>query len=260
MKKTILLAIVAMFTISMFAQQGAYMRVWEGDKIVAQEWTGNIQRIEFLTGEAANVAASESDIEAFMYIEDLFNITGRGAVATGKVGGGTFYKNQPIKIINIVDTLPDIITVVAGLEMFKKEVETASKDDNIGMVFPGNILKTGMVRGGVVASIYNPTILVGKKISLAGHILTKEEGGRHTPFFTGYRPQIYVGTADVTGQLLSIASGGTIEGGVMPGDNVTGLVFEGVGAYRFVGYVGQEVTIRESGKTIGTFTIESIED
>jgi elongation factor Tu len=180
-----------------------------------------------------------------MPIEDIFTITGRGTVVTGRVERGQIKVGNEVDIVGLMDTKK---TIVTGLEMFRKTLDEAMAGDNIGALLRG-IQRTDVERGQVLAkpgSIHPHTKFVGQV-----YILTKDEGGRHTPFFNGYRPQFYFRTTDVTGS-IKLPDGVEM---VMPGDNVnmdveliTPIAIE----------EGLRFTIREGGKTVGAGVVGSI--
>ena len=144
-----------------------------------------------------------------MSVEDVFSITGRGTVATGRIERGKVKVGDNVELIGIQETKKSVAT---GLEMFRKLLDEAQAGDNIGMLLRG-IEKNQVERGQVIAA--PGTITPHKKFKAQVYILTKEEGGRHTPFFNGYRPQFYFRTTDVTG-VAKLPAGTEM---VMPGDN-----------------------------------------
>jgi len=180
----------------------------------------------------------EVDKPFLMPVEDVFSITGRGTVATGRVERGTIKVGEEVEIVGLRDTSK---TVVTGVEMFRKLLDQAEAGDNIGALLRG-IDKEGIERGQVLAK--PGSIKPHKKFKAEVYVLSKEEGGRHTPFFTNYRPQFYFRTTDVTGQ-VTLAKGVEM---VMPGDNVTVDV-------ELITPIAMEKTmrfaIREGGRTVG---------
>ena len=180
-----------------------------------------------------------------MSVEDVFSITGRGTVATGRIERGTVKVGEEVEIVGLRDTVK---TTVTGIEMFRKLLERGQAGDNVGLLLRG-IDKDGVERGQVLAkpgSIHPHT-----KAKAEVYVLTKDEGGRHTPFFNGYRPQFYFGTADVTGNVLLLE--GTEM--VMPGDN---LGIELSLQKQIAMEKGQRFAIREGGRTIGAGRVTEI--
>lgn len=187
----------------------------------------------------------ETDKPFLMSVEDVFSITGRGTVATGRVERGKVKVTDKVQIVGLGDSKD---TTVTGVEMFRKEMEEAEAGDNIGILLRG-VDKTEIERGQVVAapgSITPHTKFKGKV-----YILSKEEGGRHTPFFSGYRPQFYFRTTDVTG-ILKLPEGREM---VMPGDNVDieGELIQSVAMEK-----GLRFAIREGGHTVGAGVVSEI--
>ncbi|MDR0956576.1 MAG: elongation factor Tu [Endomicrobium sp.] len=180
-----------------------------------------------------------------MSVEDVFTITGRGTVATGRVEKGKVKVGDNVEIVGIHETKK---TVVTGIEMFRKLLDEAQAGDNIGMLLRG-IEKKEVERGQVISAI--GAIKPHKKFKGQVYVLTKEEGGRHTPFFNGYRPQFYFRTTDVTG-IANLAKGIEM---VMPGDNVTMEI-------ELIMPVAMEpqlrFAIREGGKTVGSGVVTEI--
>ncbi len=190
----------------------------------------------------------KSDLPFLMPIEDVFTITGRGTVATGRVERGQLKLSEEVEIVGLMDAPRK--TVVTGIEMFRKLLDYAEAGDNIGTLLRG-INKTDVERGQVLAkpgSIHPHTKFTGQV-----YVLTKEEGGRHTPFFNNYRPQFYFRTTDVTG-VISLPEGTEM---CMPGDNVdmkveliTPIAIE----------KGLRFAIREGGRTVGSGVVIDIEE
>jgi elongation factor Tu len=173
-----------------------------------------------------------------MPIEDVFSIEGRGTVVTGRIDRGVIKVNTDVEIVGLRDTQK---TVVTGIEMFNKQLDEGRAGDNAGVLLRG-LKKDDVERGQVVAA--PGTITPHKKFECEVYILTKDEGGRHTPFFKGYKPQFYVRTTDVTGS-VTLPEGAEM---VMPGDNVK-LVVELVSKVAME--EGMHFAIREGGKTVG---------
>ena len=182
-----------------------------------------------------------------MPIEDVFGIKGRGTVVTGRIERGVVNVGDPIEIVGIKETET---TVVTGVEMFKKILDTGEAGDNVGCLLRG-IERADIERGQVLAK--PGSITPHRKFSGEVYVLSKEEGGRHTPFFTGYRPQFYVRTTDVTG-VVTLPEGTEM---VMPGDNVavdieliTPIAIED----------GLRFAIREGGRTVGAGVVTGINE
>src|SRR5436190_752822 len=189
--------------------------------------------------------ARDIDKPFLMPIEDIFSISGRGTVVTGRIERGKVKVGEEVEIVGFRDTRK---TVVTGVEMFKKQLDEGLAGDNAGLLVRG-IGKDDVERGMVLAK---PTsITPHTKFKAEIYVLTKEEGGRHTPFFKGYRPQFYLRTTDVTG--VAELPGGTEM--VMPGDNVQ-LVIELITPVAME--KGLRFAIREGGHTVGAGTISEI--
>jgi elongation factor Tu len=180
-----------------------------------------------------------------MSIEDVFSITGRGTVATGRIERGTIKVGEEIEIVGLRDTVK---TTCTGIEMFRKLLDRGQAGDNVGLLLRG-IDKDGVERGQVLAKI--GSIHPHTKAKAEIYVLTKDEGGRHTPFFNGYRPQFYFGTADVTG-IANLPQGTEM---VMPGDN---LSIELNLQKQIAMEKGQRFAIREGGRTIGAGRITEV--
>jgi elongation factor Tu len=180
-----------------------------------------------------------------MAVEDVFSITGRGTVATGRVERGKIKVGEEIEIVGITEPKKSVVT---GLEMFRKLLDEAEAGDNVGILLRG-IDKEMVQRGQVIAK--PGTITPHKKFKAEVFVLTKEEGGRHTPFFTGYKPQFYIRTADVTGS-VKLKEGVEM---IMPGDNTSIDVELGTPVAM---EVGQRFAIREGGHTIGAGAVTQI--
>lgn len=187
----------------------------------------------------------EVDKPFLMSVEDVFSITGRGTVATGRIERGVVKVNEEIEIVGLRDTQKTICT---GVEMFRKTLDQGQAGDNVGILMRG-IDKDNVERGQVLAKPKTITPHTEAKAEI--YVLTRDEGGRHTPFFNGYRPQFYVGTADVTG-VINLPEGVEM---VMPGDNLTvNIVLAKPTALER----GQRFAIREGGRTIGAGRITEI--
>ena len=187
----------------------------------------------------------EVDKPFLMSVEDVFSITGRGTVATGRIERGTVKLNETVEIVGLRDTTT---TVVTGIEMFRKLLDHGQAGDNVGVLLRG-IEKDGIERGQVIAAV--KSITPHKKAKAEIYVLSKDEGGRHTPFFNGYRPQFYFRTTDVTG-VIALPKGVEM---IMPGDNIN------VDVYLIVPIAmekTQRFAIREGGRTIGAGRITEI--
>jgi len=180
-----------------------------------------------------------------MPIEDVFTITGRGTVVTGRIEGGIVHVQDKVQLVGMGDTRD---TTVTGVEMFRKLLDEGQAGDNVGLLLRG-IEKKDVERGMVVAK--PGSITPHTKFEGEVYVLTKEEGGRHTPFFTGYRPQFYFRTTDVTGE-LKLPDGGEM---VMPGDNVT-ITAELITPIA----MDEELrfAIREGGRTVGAGVVTKV--
>jgi elongation factor Tu len=187
----------------------------------------------------------ETDKPFLMPVEDVFSIKGRGTVATGRVERGQLKVNEEVEVVGLKATTK---TVVTGLEMFRKTLDDTQAGDNVGILLRG-IEKDDIERGQVLAK--PGSITPHKEFDAEVYILSKEEGGRHTPFFTGYKPQFYVRTADVTGE-VTLPEGIEM---VMPGDNAKMKV-------KLIQEVameeGQRFAIREGGQTVGAGVITKV--
>ena len=181
-----------------------------------------------------------------MPVEDVFTITGRGTVATGRVERGTVKVSDEVEIIGLSTERKK--TVITGVEMFRKLLDQAEAGDNIGALLRG-IDRKEIERGQVLAK--PGTINPHTKFTSEVYVLTKEEGGRHTPFFNGYRPQFYFRTTDVTG-VIELAAGTEM---VMPGDNVS-MTIELITPIAIE--KGLRFAIREGGRTVGSGVVADI--
>src|SRR5574344_1011269 len=184
-----------------------------------------------------------ADLPFLMPIEDVFTISGRGTVVTGRIERGIVHMNEEVEIIGIT---PNQKTVITGIEMFNKLLDQGEAGDNVGLLLRG-VDKTEIQRGQVLAAI--GSIKPHTKFTANVYVLTKEEGGRHTPFFPGYRPQFYIRTTDVTG---SIKFDGQM---VMPGDNEV-MEVELIAPVAIE--EGMRFAIREGGRTVGAGVVDKI--
>ncbi|MEI6465485.1 MAG: elongation factor Tu [Verrucomicrobiota bacterium] len=187
----------------------------------------------------------EMDKPFLMSVEDVFSITGRGTVATGRIERGVVKVNESIEIVGLRDTVTSVVT---GIEMFRKLLDSGQAGDNVGILLRG-IEKEGIERGQVLAA--PKSIKPHKKANAEIYVLSKDEGGRHTPFFNGYRPQFYFRTTDVTG-IVNLPKGVEM---IMPGDNIAVEI-------DLIVPIAMEKTqkfaIREGGRTIGAGRITDI--
>jgi elongation factor Tu len=187
----------------------------------------------------------EMDKPFLMSVEDVFSITGRGTVATGRIERGVVKLNDTVEIVGLKDTTT---TVVTGIEMFRKLLDSGQAGDNVGILLRG-IEKDGIERGQVIAA--PKSITPHKKGKAEIYVLSKDEGGRHTPFFNGYRPQFYFRTTDVTG-IVNLPKGVEM---IMPGDNIA-VDIELIVPIAMEKL--QKFAIREGGRTIGAGRITEI--
>ena len=187
-----------------------------------------------------------TDKPFLMPVEDVFTITGRGTVATGRVERGTLHLNEEVEIVGIKEETRK--TVVTGIEMFRKLLDEAQAGDNIGALLRG-VQRTEIERGQVLAK--PGTVTCHKKFTAQVYVLTKDEGGRHTPFFNNYRPQFYFRTTDVTG-VCSLPAGTEM---CMPGDNVE-MTIELI--HPIAMEQGLTFAIREGGRTVGSGKVATI--
>ena len=220
---------------------GSALRAMEGDA-VAQE-----QIRELMGAVDGYVPMPERDVDKpfLMPIEDIFSISGRGTVVTGRVERGKIKVGTEMEIVGVRPTMKRVVT---GVEMFRKLLDEGQAGDNVGLLLRGTP-KNEVERGQVVAA--TGSITPHTKCQAEAYILTREEGGRHTPFFTGYRPQFYFRTTDVTGN-VTLPEGTEM---VMPGDNVT-IEFELITPIAIER--GLRFAIREGGHTVGAGTITRI--
>ena len=210
------------------------------------EWGDKIMELMNTVDEAIPDPVRATDQPFLMPIEDIFTITGRGTVATGRVERGVLHINEEVEIVGIKEETKK--TVVTGIEMFRKLLDEAQAGDNIGALLRG-IQRTDIVRGQVVAK--PGSVTCHKKFTAQVYVLTKDEGGRHTPFFNNYRPQFYFRTTDVTG-VCELPAGTEM---CMPGDNVE-MTIELIHPIAMA--QGLRFAIREGGRTVGSGAVASI--
>ncbi|MGI6591079.1 MAG: elongation factor Tu [Eggerthellaceae bacterium] len=210
-----------------------------------EKWVESIKNLMHAVDEYIPTPDRDVDKPFAMAIEDVMTITGRGTVATGRVERGTLHMGDELEIVGIRDTQK---TVVTGIEMFRKLLDEAQAGDNIGVLLRG-IKREDIERGQVLAQ--PGTVTPHTKFKGQIYVLTKDEGGRHTPFFDGYRPQFYFRTTDITG-VAHLPEGTEM---VMPGDNVeiTGELIHPVAMEE-----GLRFAIREGGRTVGSGRVTEI--
>ncbi len=223
--------------------RGSALKAMEEDK--SEIGIGSIDALMAAVDSFIPDPVRDIDKPFLMAIEDVFSITGRGTVGTGRVERGRVKVGDKVERVGVRETKE---TTVTGVEMFRKLLDDAQAGDNIGVLLRG-IEKTDLERGMVLAA--PKSITPHKKFKGEVYVLTKEEGGRHTPFFNGYRPQFYFRTTDVTGT-LQLPKGVEM---VMPGDNVT---IEGELLTPIAMDKGLRFAIREGGRTVGSGTVTEI--
>jgi elongation factor Tu len=221
--------------------KGSALKALEGDP----EWEKTVE--ELMDAVDSYIPTPERDVEKpfLMPVEDIFTIQGRGTVATGRVERGKVKVNETVEIVGIK---PTIKTVVTGVEMFKKLLDEGTAGDNVGLLLRG-VERKDIERGQVI--VKPGSITPHTKFKAEAYVLTKEEGGRHTPFFTGYRPQFYFRTTDVTG-VAHLPAGVEM---VMPGDNVA-MEIELIAPIAME--KGLRFAIREGGRTVGAGTVSEV--
>jgi elongation factor Tu len=221
--------------------KGSALKALEGDA----EWEKTVE--ELMEAVDNYIPTPERDVEKpfLMPVEDIFTIQGRGTVATGRVERGKVKVNESVEIVGI---RPTQNTVVTGVEMFKKLLDEGTAGDNVGLLLRG-VDRKDIERGQVIAK--PGSITPHTKFKAEAYVLTKEEGGRHTPFFTGYRPQFYFRTTDVTG-VAHLPEGVEM---VMPGDNVA-MEIELIAPIAME--KGLRFAIREGGRTVGAGTVSEV--
>lgn len=221
--------------------RGSALKALEGDPGYAE----SIRELMKVVDEKIPTPEREVDKPFLMPVEDVFSISGRGTVATGRIERGVLKVNDKLQIIGLRETRE---TVATGIEMFNKLLDEGRAGENVGVLLRG-VEKNDIERGMVLAA--PGTCKPHTKFQGAVYILTKEEGGRHKPFFTGYRPQFYFRTTDVTGT-VTLPAGTEM---VMPGDNIelTGQLISPIAMEE-----GMRFAIREGGRTIGAGTVTKI--
>jgi elongation factor Tu len=221
--------------------RGAAIRAIEGDP----KWVPSIEELLAALDKYVPIPVREIDRPFLMPIEDVFSITGRGTVGTGRIERGKVKVGDKVEVVGLRETRE---TVVTGVEMFRKSMDEAIAGDNIGILLRG-VEKDDLERGMCVVA--PKSITPHTKFKGEVYILTKEEGGRHTPFFDGYRPQFYFRTTDVTG-VAKLPAGREM---VMPGDNVTMEI-------DLITPIAMEkelrFAIREGGRTVGAGVVAEV--
>ena len=221
---------------------GSALKALEGDP----KYVEKIDELMNTIDEYIPTPERDVDKPFLMSIEDVFTITGRGTVVTGRVERGRLNVNDEVEIVGIKDTQK---TVATGIEMFRKQLDYAEAGDNAGVLLRG-INREDVERGQVLAK--PGTVTPHTKFECAVYVLSKDEGGRHTPFFTNYRPQFYFRTTDVTGT-VTLPAGTEM---VMPGDNVN-MSVELIAPIALE--EGTEFSIREGGRTVGAGKVTKID-
>ncbi len=227
----------------------------ENPKVVRGEnkWVDKIYALMDEVDQYIPTPERDTDKTFLMAVEDVFSITGRGTVATGRVERGTVKVGETIEIVGLRKTKS---TTVTGLEMFQKTLDESVAGDNVGVLLRG-VQKTDIERGMVLAK--PGTITPHTKFESQVYVLKKEEGGRHTPFFAGYQPQFYVRTTDVTGKIDSFQADDSTDNQsvkmVMPGDRIKMIVklLSPIAIEK-----GMRFAIREGGRTVGAGVVSNI--
>ncbi len=221
--------------------KGSALQALQGD----QKYMDKIMELMDNIDEYIQEPVRQTDLPFLMPVEDVLTITGRGTVATGRVERGTLKLGEEVEIVGIRETKKAVVT---GIEMFRKLLDSAQAGDNIGALLRG-IDRKEIVRGQVLAK--PGSVKPHTKFEAQVYVLSKEEGGRHTPFMTNYRPQFYFRTTDVTG-IISLAQGVEL---VMPGDNTT-ITVELI--HPIALEQGTKFSIREGGHTVGAGSVTKI--
>jgi elongation factor Tu len=221
--------------------RGSALKALEGDAA----WVGKIDELMDAVDTWIETPVHDLDKPFLMPIEDVFTITGRGTVVTGRVERGQLKLNDEVEIVGIKDTRKSVVT---GIEMFRKQLDYAEAGDNAGILLRG-VSREDVERGQVLAK--PGTVTPHTKFKAQVYVLSKEEGGRHTPFFSNYRPQFYFRTTDVTG-VIELPAGVEM---VMPGDNVE-MTVELIAPIAIEN--GTKFSIREGGRTVGSGNISEV--
>jgi len=223
--------------------RGSALKALEDPKC---EWGDKIIELMNTVDEYIPEPTRETDKPFLMPVEDVFTITGRGTVATGRVERGALNLNDEIEIVGIKEETSK--SVVTGIEMFRKTMDYCEAGDNVGLLLRG-VDRDGIQRGQVITK--PGTVTCHTKFTAEVYVLTKDEGGRHTPFFTNYRPQFYFRTTDVTG-VCNLPDGVEM---CMPGDHVT-MSIELI--HPIAMEQGLKFAIREGGRTVGSGKVATI--
>ena len=221
--------------------RGSALGALQGDP----KWVAKIEELMDIVDEYIPTPVRDNDKPFLMPIEDVFTITGRGTVVTGRVERGQVRVGDTVEIVGIKETQTSVVT---GVEMFRKLLDYAEAGDNIGVLLRG-INRDKVQRGQVLAK--PKSVTPHHKFTAQVYVLSKDEGGRHTPFFTNYRPQFYFRTTDVTG-IITLAPGTEM---VMPGDNTT-MTVELI--HSIAMEQGTKFSIREGGRTVGAGSVVEI--
>ena len=221
--------------------RGSALKALEGDP----KWVAKVEELMEIVDDYIPTPERDNMKPFLMPVEDVFTITGRGTVATGRVERGQVKLNAQVEIVGIKDTKS---TVVTGVEMFRKLLDYAEAGDNIGVLLRG-VTRDEIERGQVLAK--PKSVNPHTKFKAQVYVLSKEEGGRHTPFFSNYRPQFYFRTTDVTG-IITLEPGTEM---VMPGDN-TVMTVELI--HPIAIEQGTKFSIREGGRTVGAGSVTEI--
>ena len=221
--------------------RGSALKALEGDA----KWVAKVEELMDTVDEYIPTPVRDNAKPFLLPIEDVFTITGRGTVVTGRVERGQVKVGDSVEIVGIKDTLTSVVT---GVEMFRKLLDYAEAGDNIGVLLRG-IDRDQVQRGQVLAK--PKSVTPHHKFTAQVYVLSKDEGGRHTPFFSNYRPQFYFRTTDVTG-IITLAAGTEM---VMPGDNTT-MTVELI--HSIAMEQGTKFSIREGGRTVGAGSVVDI--
>ena len=221
--------------------KGSALKALEGE----DKWEATVLELMEAVDSYIPEPERETDKPFLMPVEDIFTIQGRGTVATGRIERGVIKVNEPVEIVGIKDTQNSVCT---GVEMFKKLLDEGVAGDNVGLLLRG-VDRSAIERGQVIAK--PGSITPHTKFKAEAYVLTKDEGGRHTPFFSGYRPQFYFRTTDVTG-VANLPDGVEM---VMPGDNIE-MEIELIAPIAME--KGLRFAIREGGRTVGAGTVSEI--
>ena len=237
--------------LSSYDYPGDEIPVIKGSALAAlegkEEGKAAIEELMKAVDEYIPLPIRDTDKPFLMSVEDVFSISGRGTVTTGRIEQGVIKVGEEVEIVGLRDTVKSIVT---GVEMFRKELDQGQAGDNVGMLLRG-IDKESVERGQVIAK--PGSIKPHKKFKAEVYVLTKEEGGRHTPFFSNYRPQFYFRTTDVTGS-IELSAGVEM---IMPGDN-TAITVELM--LPIAMEKGLKFAIREGGRTVGAGVVAEILD